>query len=47
MHERTLEQLKEGVKIIRNPEWHPPNEDGEYEVTVSDNGRNIRIKKLR
>ena len=43
MHQRTLEQLKEGVKIIRNTDIHVPKKDGEYILTVSDNGTRVKI----
>ena len=46
MHERTLEQMKEGVKIIRNPDISLPKSDGEYILTISNNGKNISIKPL-
>ena len=46
MHERTLEQMKEGVKIIRNPDVSLPKIDGEYILTVSNNGKSISIKPL-
>ena len=45
MHPRTLTQLNEGVKIIRNPDIVIPQEDGDYILTV--NGGMATIKPTR
>ena len=55
MHKRTLEQLKEGVKIVKNGnvniasdndinKFQLPKKDGTYILTVSNGGTKFSIK---
>jgi len=54
MHQRTLEQLKEGVKIVKNGNMNVgndsingfslPQKDGTYILTVSNGGTEFTIK---
>ena len=54
MHQRTLEQLKEGVKIVSNGNMNVgndsinsfrlPQKDGTYILTVSNGGTKVSIK---
>ena len=54
MHERTLEQMKEGVKIVKNGNmnignddinsFRLPQKDGTYILTVSNGGQKYSIK---